>query len=146
MQLQQFANDARALEGVNAVSPYNGNKPVTWREHPTHVVVYGLAPGIPRLARAFGLYPVCRLRGGWEILPADAGGQVAHVLMTAYDETPGWRDEDLGMNLAYLAMAMLQKTRPLVYRKSASEEAPFVRFLRSRFHTTHPLWNYIQIQ
>jgi hypothetical protein len=72
---------------------------------------------------------------------------IRQVLETAYRYTDNWTDFDLGMQLAYLSMAISYPSQysPMELDVEIGSMRTILHLFRAWFNPRHKVWNYIRI-
>lgn len=138
-------HDLENLEGVTGITPMNGLREVLWSQPVTHVRVNGTIPKLHRLAVRLDMLLLPRKVDEWDLLLQDITSWVRHVLAVSYDSSSEWSKGNIGLNLAYLTMIMLQEHGETKLMLTRAKDRIFEKFLMERFAPEHPLWRSVSI-
>lgn len=88
---------------------------------------------------------VWELQGHWMgVVEAGSVPLLRSVLATLYDVYPTWQQDQVGTQLAYLAMAVVERGK-LDFDKTIPWSAAFAETLVRHFPPQHPVWPFISL-
>lgn len=130
------------MNDVYEVLPMNGFREVVWGQPMTHIRVVGEARRLQEVTEPLNLLVVPRSKTDQDVIVNNPADWVAHVLAVSYDSTKSWCDNEIGTQLAYLSMSMLQVCEGASLCLTGVDD-PFSVFLSERFSAQHPLWRHV---